>query len=89
MGPDGDGAYGAFEPAAAYNSITEQVLEAIVKEAQGHQLPVVGHVPRSMTMTRAVEIGLLGLEHVRFTAKELLPKNEAAKIDIIPYTKIN
>lgn len=70
-----------------YNSITEQVLEAIVDEASVRRLPVIGHVPRTMTMTGAVTTGLRGLEHVRITGKELLSQEEAAQIDVMPYAK--
>lgn len=70
-----------------YNSITEHVLETIVEEARSRKLPVVGHVPRTMTMTRAVELGLTGLEHVRIPGRELLTQEEAARIDGMPYAK--
>ncbi|HET9227223.1 MAG TPA: hypothetical protein VFR31_11180, partial [Thermoanaerobaculia bacterium] len=67
-----------------YNSIKEPVLAAIVRTAHGRGIPVIGHVPRSMTMTRAVELGMDGLEHIRVTGRELLPPEEADKIDFLP-----
>ena len=67
-----------------YNSIKEPVLAAIVRTAHGRGIPVIGHVPRSMTMTRAVELGMDGLEHIRVTGRELLPAEEADKIDFLP-----
>jgi imidazolonepropionase-like amidohydrolase len=70
-----------------YNSIKEPVLKVIIETAQTYNLPVVGHIPRSMTMTRAVELGMKGLEHVRITGKELLPPDEANSIDFLPYAK--
>ena len=70
-----------------YNSITEPVLAAIVRTAHGRGIPVIGHVPRSMTMTRAVELGMDGLEHVRVTGRELLPLEEANRIDFLPYVE--
>lgn len=68
-----------------YNSITEPVLKAIVIAAHAHNLPVVGHIPRSMTMSRAVELGMNCLEHVRITGKEFLSPEEAERIDYLPY----
>lgn len=67
-----------------YNSITEPVLAAIIRAAHGRGVPVTGHVPRAMTMTRAAEMGLDGLEHIRITGRELLPIEEANKIDYLP-----
>jgi imidazolonepropionase-like amidohydrolase len=68
-----------------YNSITEPVLAAIIRIAHGRGIPVSGHVPRSMTMTRAVELGIEGLEHIRVTGREFLPVEEANRIDFLPY----
>jgi imidazolonepropionase-like amidohydrolase len=70
-----------------YNSITEPVLAAIIRTAHGRGVPVIGHVPRAITMTRAVEMGLDGLEHIRITGKELLPTEEANKIDYLPFAQ--
>ena len=70
-----------------YNSITEPVLVAIVRAAHERGIPVLGHVPRSMTMTRAVELGMDGLEHIRVTGRELLPLEEADKIDFLPFVQ--
>jgi imidazolonepropionase-like amidohydrolase len=70
-----------------YNSITEPVLEAIIRTSHRRGIPVIGHVPRSMTMTRAVELGMDCLEHIRITGKELLPLEEAKSIDFLPYVQ--
>jgi imidazolonepropionase-like amidohydrolase len=70
-----------------YNSITEPALVAIVRTAHGRGIPVTGHVPRSLTMTRAVELGMDGLEHIRVTGRELLPLAEADKIDFLPFVE--
>ena len=70
-----------------YNSITEPVLVAIIRAAHRRGIPVAGHVPRSMTMTRAVELGMDGLEHIRITGRELLPLEEANKIDFLPLVR--
>ena len=70
-----------------YNSISEPVLVAILRAAHRRGIPVIGHVPRSMTMTRAVELGLDGLEHIRVTGRELLTLEEADKIDFLPFVQ--
>lgn len=67
-----------------YNSVPERSLEAIVRTAHELGLRVTGHVPRSLTMTRAIEIGMDGLEHVRVTGREMLPPEEAATLDYLP-----
>jgi imidazolonepropionase-like amidohydrolase len=67
-----------------YNDISENVLIAVVTAAHARGLPVAGHIPRVMTMTRAIEIGMDCLEHIRITGRELLPKEEADKIDFLP-----
>jgi imidazolonepropionase-like amidohydrolase len=66
-----------------YNNISEPVLVTIVKTAHARGLTVTGHVPRSITTTRAVELGMDGLEHIRITGRELLPVEEANKIDFL------
>ena len=66
-----------------YNNITEAVLIATLKAAHARGLPVTGHVPRVITTTRAIELGMDCLEHIRITGRELLPKEEADKIDFL------
>src|SRR5262249_19716275 len=48
---------------------------------------VIGHVPRILTMTRVVEMGLDHLEHIRITGRELLSKEEADEIDFLPLSR--
>ena len=67
-----------------YNNVKEPELKAIVETAKERGLPVAGHVPRSMTMTHAVELGMTRLEHIRVTGKEMLGAEEAEKIDSLP-----
>jgi imidazolonepropionase-like amidohydrolase len=67
-----------------YNSVPEASLEAIVRTAHELGLRVTGHVPRSITMTRAIELGMDGLEHVRVTGREMLSPEDAAKLDYLP-----
>ena len=66
-----------------YNNISEPVLVTIIKTAHARRLTVTGYVPRSVTATRAVELGMDGLEHIRITGRELLPVEEANKIDFL------
>ncbi|GAA3943463.1 amidohydrolase family protein [Microbacterium soli] len=70
-----------------YNHITDEVLRAILDEAAKVGIPVVGHVPRSMGMPRAVRAGLRNLEHVRIAARDFLPEEEARVIDPLPVTE--
>jgi hypothetical protein len=70
-----------------YNNISEEVLQTILRTAGARNVTVIGHVPRTMTMTRAVEAGLGHLEHIRITGRELLPKEEADKIDFLPLSR--
>lgn len=67
-----------------YNNVKEPELKVIIETAKERGLPVAGHIPRSMTMTRAVELGMTRLEHIRVTGKELLSPDEAEKIDPLP-----
>jgi imidazolonepropionase-like amidohydrolase len=67
-----------------YNNVKEGELKVIVETAKERRLPVAGHIPRSMTMTGAIEAGMTRLEHIRITGKEMLSADEAAKIDPLP-----
>jgi len=67
-----------------YNNVKEPELRAIIETAKERGLPVAGHIPRSMTMTRAVELGMTRLEHIRVTGREMLSLEEADKIDPLP-----
>lgn len=67
-----------------YNSITEDVLAAIITAASEEGLPVIGHVPRCMSMRRAVEMGVTGLEHIRVTGLDFLPPQQAEELDGLP-----
>jgi imidazolonepropionase-like amidohydrolase len=70
-----------------YNNVKEPELKEIIATARARNLPVIGHVPRTMTMTHAVELGMRCLEHVRITGRELLPLDEANEIDFMPLAK--
>jgi len=67
-----------------YNNVKEPELKAIIETARERGLPVAGHIPRSMTMTRAIELGMTRLEHIRVTGREMLNPDEADKIDPLP-----
>src|SRR5262249_10305668 len=70
-----------------YNNVKEPELKVIVETARVRGLPVAGHVPRSMTMTHAIQLGMTRLEHIRITGKEMLSAEEAEKIDPLPVGK--
>ncbi len=70
-----------------YNNVKESELKVIVATARERGLPVAGHIPRSMTMTHAIELGMTRLEHIRITGKEMLSAEEAEKLDPLPLGK--
>ena len=70
-----------------YNNVKEPELAAIIETARVRGLPVAGHIPRSLTMTHAIEMGMTRLEHIRITGKEMLSAEEAKKIDSLPVGK--
>jgi imidazolonepropionase-like amidohydrolase len=70
-----------------YNNVKEPELKEIIRTARARNLPVIGHVPRTLTMTQAVELGMQSLEHVRITGRELLPLDVANTIDFLPYVR--
>ncbi len=67
-----------------YNNVKEPELAVIIETAKVRGLPVAGHIPRTLTMTHAIEMGMTRLEHIRITGKEMLSADEAAKIDPLP-----
>jgi imidazolonepropionase-like amidohydrolase len=67
-----------------YNNISEPVLQTIVQSTHAAGLTVAGHVPRSITMRRAIDLGMDCLEHIRITGREFLPLEEADQIDYLP-----
>lgn len=70
-----------------YNNVKEPELKVIIETARERRLAVAGHIPRSMTMTRAIELGMTRLEHIRITGKEMLSAEEAEAIDPLPVGK--
>jgi imidazolonepropionase-like amidohydrolase len=70
-----------------YNWVPEDSLRVILETAHGLGLRVTGHVPRMITMTRAVQLGMDCLEHIRITGRELLPPDEADRIDPLPVAR--
>ncbi len=70
-----------------YNWVSEAALQAILDTAHGLGLRVTGHVPRTITMTRAIQLGMDCLEHIRITGRELLPPDEAERLDPLPVAR--
>jgi imidazolonepropionase-like amidohydrolase len=70
-----------------YNWVPEASLIAILETAHALGLRVTGHVPRTLTMTRAVQLGMDGLEHIRITGRELLSAEEADRLDPLPVAR--
>ena len=70
-----------------YNWVPEASLQVILDTAHGLGLRVTGHVPRTITMTRAIQLGMDCLEHIRITGRELLPSDEADRLDPLPVAR--
>ena len=70
-----------------YNWVPETSLKTILDTAHGLGLRVTGHVPRTITMTRAIKLGMDCLEHIRITGRELLPPDEAEELDPLPVAR--
>ena len=70
-----------------YNWVPEASLQVILDTAHRLGLRVTGHVPRTITMTRAIQLGMDCLEHIRITGRELLPSDEADRIDPLPVAR--
>jgi len=70
-----------------YNWVPDASLEVILETAHRLGLRVTGHVPRTITMTRAIQLGMDCLEHIRITGRELLPTEEADRIDPLPVAR--
>jgi imidazolonepropionase-like amidohydrolase len=54
-----------------YNGISAPVLQALVRTARRRNVPVVGHVPRALTVSQVVKIGMRVLEHSPIRAVDL------------------
>jgi imidazolonepropionase-like amidohydrolase len=70
-----------------YNHVPPDVLAAIVAVAGELGLPVIGHVPRRMSMLQAIQAGLSCLEHIRITGSDFLPPARAAELDPLPVSE--
>jgi imidazolonepropionase-like amidohydrolase len=70
-----------------YNWVPEASLQVVLDTAHQLGLRVTGHVPRTLTMTRAIQLGMDCLEHIRITGRELLPRDEAEQIDALPVAR--
>jgi imidazolonepropionase-like amidohydrolase len=70
-----------------YNHVPPDVLVAVIAEARELGLPVVGHVPRRMSMLQAIEAGMNGLEHIRVTGLDFLPPERAGTLDMLPVSE--
>jgi cytosine/adenosine deaminase-related metal-dependent hydrolase len=70
-----------------YNHVPPDVLAAIIAVAGELGLPVIGHVPRRMSMLQAVQAGMNGLEHIRITGSDFLPPEQAAQLDMLPFAE--
>jgi cytosine/adenosine deaminase-related metal-dependent hydrolase len=70
-----------------YNHVPEDALAAVIVVARELGLPVIGHVPRRMSMLQAIQAGMNGLEHIRITGSDFLPPEQAGQLDMLPVSE--
>jgi imidazolonepropionase-like amidohydrolase len=70
-----------------YNHVPPDVLAAVIAVARELGLPVIGHVPRRMSMLQAIQAGMSCLEHIRITGSDFLPPERAAELDMLPVSE--
>jgi len=70
-----------------YNHVPPDVLAAVIAVARELGLPVIGHVPRRMSMLQAIQAGMNGLEHIRITGSDFLPPERARDLDMLPVSE--
>ncbi len=61
----------------AYEMLTPELFEAVVKEANKHNLKVTGHIPLQMTVHQASDLGMASVEHMRNLEMSMVPNAEA------------
>jgi Amidohydrolase family len=70
-----------------YNHVPPEVLAVVIAVARELGLPVIGHVPRRMSMLQAIQAGMNGLEHIRITGTDFLPPQRAVQLDMLPVSE--
>jgi imidazolonepropionase-like amidohydrolase len=70
-----------------YNHVPPEVLASVIAVARELGLPVIGHVPRRMSMLQAIKAGMNGLEHIRITGSDFLPPERASQLDMLPVSE--
>lgn len=70
-----------------YNHVPADVLAAVIAVARELGLPVIGHVPRRMSMLQAIQAGMNCLEHIRVTGNDFLAPERAAQLDLLPVSE--
>lgn len=60
-----------------YQALPRDIYLAIADEAKRHGIPFMGHVPESMTVAEASEIGQKSIEHLGYYMLEALSSKEA------------
>jgi len=61
----------------AYSMLSEPVYRALAEAAQAHGLPLVGHIPESVTLATALAAGHAIMEHAGRLAKACSPRERA------------
>jgi Amidohydrolase family len=72
-----------------YNNVNQSVLDAIVKEAKRTDIPVGGHVPKTIPLERAIETGIDFIEHSAIRARDLLEWNLITQAEFNQLTSLS
>jgi imidazolonepropionase-like amidohydrolase len=72
-----------------YNNITEPVLSQIILAAKGADIPVGGHVPKTISLKRAIELGMNFIEHSAIRSKDLQEWNLITKAEFDHLTELS
>jgi imidazolonepropionase-like amidohydrolase len=72
-----------------YNNITEPVLDEIIRAARRADIPVGGHVPKSILLKRAIELGMNFIEHSVIRSRDLLEWNLITQAELNQLTSLS
>jgi imidazolonepropionase-like amidohydrolase len=65
-----------------YNGISGSVLQAIAERTRQRNIPVVGHAPRTITASQAVELGMSVIEHSAIRAADFAAWNALTQDEV-------
>jgi Amidohydrolase family len=72
-----------------YNNVTESVLDEIIKASKRAHIPVGGHVPKAISLKRALELGLDFIEHSAIRSRDLLEWNLITQSELNQFSSLS